>query len=106
MQPTIKNSIQAKACELLAISVALATMAASTAVADDVRVFNERVSGVASANTEVIADNDISPEFAPVLVAEGLDLLENPSGIITQFGWLSDGTHTEPDQNNYLILGS
>ena len=38
------------------------------------------------------------------LVAEGLDLLENPSGVITQFGNLSDGSRTEPDENTYLIL--
>jgi hypothetical protein len=84
--------------------MALATMAASTAAADQLRVFNERVSGVPSANPEVIADNVFSPEFAPGLVVEGLDLLENPSGLITEFGNLSDGTPTEPDQNTYLIL--
>ena len=40
----------------------------------------------------------------PGLVAQGIELLENPSAIITQFGILSDGTNTEPDQNTYLIL--
>ena len=38
------------------------------------------------------------------MVVEGIDLLENPSGLITQFGSLSDGTLTEPDENTYLIL--
>ena len=52
----------------------------------------------------MITDNVLSPEFAPGLVAEGLDLLENPSGLITRFGNLSDGTRTEPDENTYLIL--
>jgi hypothetical protein len=101
---TSKTSLQAKTCALVAASMALATMAASTAAADQLRVFNERVSGVPSANPEVIADNVFSPEFAPGLVVEGLDLLENPSGLITSFGNLSDGTATEPDQNTYLIL--
>ena len=104
MKLTLKNSLQAKACRLLAISVALATMAASKAAADNVKVFNERVSGVPSANPVAIGDNVYSPEFTPGLVVEGMDLLENPSGVITKFGNLSDGSRTEPDENTYLIL--
>jgi hypothetical protein len=101
---TSKIPLQAKTCVFVAVSTALATIAASTAAADNVRVFNERVSGVSSANLEVIGDNILSPEFAPGLVVEGIDLLENPSGLITSFGNLSNGTPTEPDQNTYLIL--
>ncbi|SRR6266567_2152289 len=104
MKVTPKNSLQAKACALVAITIALATMAASNVAADDVRVFDERVSGVPVANPEVITDNVLSPEFTPGLVAEGLDLLENPSGLITRFGNLSDDSRTEPDENTYLIL--
>jgi hypothetical protein len=104
MKLTLKNSLHAKACRLLPISIALATMAASTAVADQVKVFNEKVSGVPAANTELITDNVFSPEFTPGLVVEGMDLLENPSGVITRFGNLSDGSRTEPDENTYLIL--
>jgi hypothetical protein len=69
-----------------------------------VRVFNEKVSGVPAANPVVISDNVLSPEFTDGLVAQGIDLLENPSGLITQLGYLSDGTNTEPDENTYLIL--
>jgi hypothetical protein len=36
-------------------------------------------------------------------VATGHDQLENPVGIHTQYGWLSDGNRTEPDQNTYLV---
>jgi hypothetical protein len=104
MKLTPKNPLQAKACTLIATSMALATMVASTAAADQVRVFNERVSGVPSANPVQIADNIYSPEFAPELLVEGIDLLENPSSVITEFGYLSDGTNTAPDQNTYLIL--
>ena len=104
MKLTLKNSLQPKSCRLLAISIALATMAASTAIADQVKVFNEKVSGVPAANTEIITDNVFSPEFTPGLVVEGMDLLENPSGVITRFGNLSDGSRTEPDENTYLIL--
>src|SRR5258705_2125703 len=101
---TSKTRLQARACALVAAFMALATMAASTAIADNLKVFNERVSGVPSANLVAIADNVYSPEFAPGLFAEGIDLLENPSGLITDFGNLSDGSRTEPDENTYLIL--
>src|SRR5262245_35174564 len=104
MKLSLKHSLQAKACSIVVTTFAIATLAASNAAADHVRVFNEKVSGVPSANVEVIGDNTLSPEFAPALVVEGLDLLENSSGLITTFGNLSDGTPTEPDQNAYLIL--
>ena len=46
---TSKTSLQAKTCAIISVSIALATMAVSTAAADNVRVFNEIVSGVPSA---------------------------------------------------------
>jgi hypothetical protein len=104
MKLTRKNPLQARACALAAISIALVTMAASKVAADDMRVFDKKVTGVPAANPEVITDNVLSPEFAPGLVAEGIDLLENPSGLITRFGNLSDDSRTEPDENTYLIL--
>ena len=105
MKLPVKNPLQAKFCSFVVIIMALITMAASKAAADNlVRVFNENVSGVSTANQEIIADNVLSPEFTPGLVAEGIDLLENPSGLITRFGNLSDGSRTEPDENTYLIL--
>ena len=103
MKLTSKTRLQAKTC-LVVASIALATMAASTAAADHVRVFNEKVSGVPAANPVVISPTVLSPEFAAGLVAQGADLLENPSGLITRFGNLSDGSRTEPDENTYLIL--
>src|SRR4029450_4298607 len=102
MKRTLKNPLQAKACALAA--TALVTIAASTAAADYVRVFNEKVSGVPAANPVVISPNVLSPEFTAGLVAEGVDLLENPPGLITRFGNLSDRSRTEPDENTYLIL--
>jgi hypothetical protein len=104
MKLTRKNPLQARACALAAISIALVTMAASKVAADDMRVFDKKVTRVPAANPEVITDNVLSPEFAPGLVAEGIDLLENPSGLITRFGNLSDDSRTEPDENTYLIL--
>src|SRR5262245_5141750 len=104
MKLSLKHPLQAKVCSLAATAIALASMTASTAVGDDVKVFSNNVSGVPAANPVAIADNVYSPEFAPALVVEGIDLLENPSDLITHFGNLSDGTRTEPDENTYLIL--
>src|SRR5437667_12103347 len=104
MKLTLKNLLQAKSCSLVAITIALVTIAASNAAADNVRVFNEKVSGVPAANPVVVSDNIFSPEFAPGLVVEGIDLLDNPSGLITQFGCISDGINTESDQKSNLII--
>jgi Alkaline phosphatase PhoX len=104
MKLTRKNSLQAKSCSLVAASFALAAMAVSNAAADHVKVFNKIVSGVPAANPEIITDNVLSPEFAPGLIGEGANLLENPSGPITKLGNLSDNSRTEPDENTYLIL--
>lgn len=104
MKLSLKNSLQTNCSSLAAITMALAAMAASNAAADSVRVFDQRVSGVPLANPVAVADNVHSPEFRPALVVEGVDALENPSGVITQFGLLSTGARTEPDENTYLIL--
>ena len=106
MNLTPTNPLQARTCVLAAMSIALATMAASTAAAAEVRVFDEKVSGVPAANCcpNTPSDNIYSPEFVPALIQQGSDLLENPSGPITRFGNLNDGSRTEPDENTYLIL--
>ena len=96
--------MQAKSYSLAAMTIALATVAASNAAADNVRVFNKTVSGVPAANPVMVSDSVFSPEFEPGLVVEGIDALENPSGVITRFGLLSTGVRTEPDENTYLIL--
>src|SRR5262245_17120877 len=46
----------------------------------------------------------IDPDFAMRIVVRGTDPLENPSGVITTFGKLSDHTNTEPDQNTFVIF--
>jgi len=77
---------------------------ANNVAAGDPRVFDKKVSGVPAANPELLSDNVLSPEFGAALVVEGLDLLENPSGVITRVGNLSDNSRTEPDENLYLVL--
>ena len=104
MKLTLKNPLHAKACAVLAISIGLVALAASKAAADEVKVFDKKVSGVPAVNPEVISDNILASEFIAGLVVEGLDALENPSGVITRFAYLSDNTPTEPDQNTYLVL--
>ena len=51
-------------------------------------------------------ENVLPPGFSLSLVAQGIELLENPSGVITHFGFLDDAsqTKTEPDENTYLEL--
>lgn len=65
--------------------------------------------GVANANDKgaggIGTSNNVLPDgFTLREIAKGTDLLENPSGVITQFGFLSDGTPTEPDENTYVIF--
>jgi hypothetical protein len=70
MKLTCKNPFHAKACALAVTSIALLTVAASDAAPNDVKVFDKNVSGVAAANTEIITDNVLSPEFAAGLMLE------------------------------------
>jgi len=48
----------------------------------------------------------IAPGFSARKIVTGTDALENPSGPITKFGVLTDGTLTEADENTYLVLDS
>jgi hypothetical protein len=72
---------------------------------------NASVPGVAPADK-------LSPEVHQVVVAQGATALENPSGVITHYGYETDvpnfvptaaspGTEaqkTEPDKNTYLVF--
>ena len=48
----------------------------------------------------------IAEGFGLKKIVIGTDVLENPSGPITKFGILTDGTLTEADENTYLVLDS
>jgi Bacterial protein of unknown function (DUF839) len=48
----------------------------------------------------------IAPGYTLRTVVTGHNVVENPSGVITNFGFLSDGTLTEPDENTYLVFDS
>lgn len=70
--------------------------------------------GVLAANPRidlVTQPNVVAAGFGLTVIAQGSNVLENPSGIITQFGYLNDfppqtiePTKTEPDENTYLVL--
>ncbi len=70
------------------------------------------INGVPLANAKSgHPDNVVSPGFKLVQIAQGTDKLENPSGLITNFGVLNDGvtqkfepTRTEPDENLYVVF--
>lgn len=56
-------------------------------------------------------DNALAYGFSLVQVAVGANPLENPSGVITKFGYLNDfppqrfePSKTEPDENTYLVF--
>jgi len=49
-----------------------------------------------------VQPNVVIDDYTLKLVAKGSDPLENPTGPIKTFGYLSDGTRTEPDENLYL----
>jgi hypothetical protein len=70
------------------------------------------INGVPNANQRVGSPaNVLADGFKLDRVANGNDLLENPAGIFTRYGYLDDSTlqtdgqptKTEPDQNTYIV---
>ena len=80
-----------------------ALLVAAAAHADD--GVGQIKTGVPAANPHVgIPATVVDPDFQLRLIATGSDPLENPNGVITKFGQLSNGTQTEPDENLFLVL--
>ena len=99
-------SLKAKLIGTLMLGVAGAALLGGAVKAEDEGLGAIEV-GVAKANVE--AGNQpsatlIDRDFVTEVVATGIERLENPSGVITQFGLLSSGVNTEPDQNTYVKL--
>lgn len=82
---------------------AVAAMLASPSFADGLGTVED---GVPTANSKLPSTSltMIDPDFRTNPVAAGTDPLENPSGAITNYGLLKDGTLTEPDQNVYVVF--
>ena len=97
---------KARLVGILSLSLAGAAVLSAQARAEDDGIGRIEV-GVANANTEannLASATILDRDFVAELVATGTEPLENPSGVITQFGKLANGTNTEPDQNTYLKL--
>ena len=105
------------------LTIALATLLTlgvgdslvATATAGNGNSGPQITTGVPAANKrEGTSANIIAPGFQLVSLATGADKLENPSGVITNFGVLNDkgtgtppleqATRTEPDLNTYIVL--
>jgi hypothetical protein len=87
--------------KLIGVCVALvALVLAGVAVA-------QIASGVPSARpAEGSPANLLATGFTTKTVATGSEALENPTATQTEYGFLDDGTRTEPDQNTYLVTTS
>src|SRR5262245_66286181 len=87
-------------------AIALTALVAGPALTDEGGVGVGRIDdGVPNANLKVgTASTVMYPDFTLKVIATGIEPLENPSGLITHFGILSNDTQTEPDENTYLVL--
>ncbi|HEY2852438.1 MAG TPA: hypothetical protein VGJ18_06300, partial [Gemmatimonadaceae bacterium] len=83
-------------------SVAAVAAAVALSGAAALAIHVEIDDSVASANPRAATPNVVIDDYVLSRIAQGSDPLENPSGVITTFGYLSDGTRTEPDENTYL----
>lgn len=83
-----------------------ATINSHKSFAADIKVLETQVrGGIQGANPAVGTSDNVLPKgFTLQKIAEGVDPIENPSGKITMFGFLNDGTRTEPDENTYLVF--
>lgn len=117
---TVLNKAAARIGVLALTAVLSATV---SSFADGHKVLNTSIKGGVQPNAAVNSPDNILPkgfsfevsndetdesctpnQVSFVCIAQGSDPLENPSDPITKFGFLKDGTRTEPDENTYLIL--
>jgi hypothetical protein len=88
-----------------AAAVAYKALGAARAWADDgVGDIKVGVPNAVTPTPGVAQASQIDPDFAVRFVVRGTDPIENPSGVITTFGFLANGTHTEPDQNTFIVF--
>jgi hypothetical protein len=97
-----------KARLAIALIVLIVALAASAiySLAGDINILKTSLDGgVPAANAHTSHPDNVLPDgFTLSEIARGTDALENPSGLITTFGFLSTGVPTEPDENTYLVL--
>ncbi len=95
-----RNRVVAGAC----LALACAAVVTARESKDIIQFLNPPAANPETPPASGIQDNRIASNYTMVRVAQFSDPIENPSGVITNFGRLSDGTNTEPDENTYLIL--
>ena len=95
---------------IIALTIPMAVMTTNS-WAQDTKILKTKLKGgVPNTNPAIPAtktsDNILPDGFSLRKIAEGMDPLENASGVITTFGNLNDNssTRTEPDENTYLVL--
>ena len=94
-----------RASALLSSIAVLATLAGAPVRRAEAGNTFTNIKSVATVNSPAgVHPNVIGRGYALKPIATGTDPLENPSGVITHFGLLSNGTRTEPDENTYLVL--
>src|SRR5262245_10537937 len=88
-------------------ALAIALVGALTAIAvvrgaEDLRI-NDPVPAANPSTAALVQPDLVAGGFELRQVVQGTDPLENPSGVITQFGLLNNAakTKTEPDQSTY-----
>src|SRR4051812_11063494 len=103
----------------IAAGVTVAAAAATLVVGAAVQAASPSFTPVPNAQprvTGISVPNALPPELADVVIAQGANVLENPDGTVTNYGYYNDGTFvptpgglteatkSEPDKNTYLVM--
>ena len=98
---------------------AVALTAATLAVSAVVDASSPTWTAVPSAQTTatgIAQPNALPPELANITLVQGSNAIENPSGLVTRYGYyndgpsvpapgtLTEGSKSEPDKNTYLVM--
>jgi hypothetical protein len=111
----LRTRTTAAAAVVVVMAVGVGAISASTANAD-LKLSWTPISA-SPAVRGVAAPNGLSPQLRENIVAQGSNVLENPTDLVKYYGYLNDGTlvpdpaagnaeasKTEPDKNTYLRL--
>ena len=101
--------------------IAILALIPASAVAEGLRLTH--VPNAAPSIPGMAMPNSLSPELFQIVVAQGFTPLENPTALLTTYGYAADGpmvppanaipgldngeaSKTEPDKNTYLVLAN
>lgn len=100
----------------LILAGAITSLLPLSARADDITVLDTHVEDTVAGAVQRAPECVLPRGFHAESLAEGTDPIENPSGLITRFGYLNNGPltpasgttteaqKTEPDENTYLVF--